>query len=595
MDERMLKAMVAAGAIKNINIIASGARFHIEAKTPNGPITAETRKGRFSLLFLAGARWPLATQWKRLFFSVKGEVASDIINVSRHALPRILDLPIDLARKQHPEKTKHNNYGSGKKSDAGQNAANQHEQAPFPGCSRLQVFLNRIAGFVLISVNMVCRRVVVTHRIAPVRSFAYCYNLRPFRPVKYPFMTKKFFSIALAAVLMSGCILPADTRTEVSAPDANEIARANIIVDTHIDVPYRLVDTPADISQATDGGDFDYPRAVSGGLNAPFMSIYTPAKLEAEGGSKQVADELIDMVEGFAEQWPDKFATARSPADVREQFAAGIMSMPLGLENGSPIEGDLANLQYFFDRGIRYITLTHSLSNHISDSSYDENRQWNGLSEFGTDVVREMNQLGIMVDVSHVSDDAFWQVMEISKVAVIASHSSARHFTPGFERNMSDEMIVALAKNGGVIQINFGSSFVSEEARIYADARKEARELYAAEHPDFSESDLWEKYPAIYAEEHGPLPFANLDIVLDHFDHVVALTSVDHVGIGSDYDGVGDSLPIGLKDVSTYPNLVQGLLDRGYSEDDITKILGENLLRVWQAVEDYAATTSSKT
>ncbi len=408
-------------------------------------------------------------------------------------------------------------------------------------------------------------------------------------------MSNKFFSIALAAVLLTGCNQPADTKTGKSAPDANEIARTNIIIDTHIDVPYRLENTPADISQATDGGDFDYPRAVAGGLNVPFMSIYTPAKLEAEGGSKEVADKLIDMVEGFAEQWPDKFAIARSPADVREQFAAGIMSMPLGMENGSPIEGDLANLQYFFDRGIRYITLAHSLSNHISDSSYDENRQWNGLSEFGTDVVKEMNRLGIMVDVSHVSDDAFWQIMEISNAPAIASHSSARHFTPGFERNMSDEMIVALAKNGGVIQINFGSSFVSEETRLYTDARKEAREHYAAEHPDYSESDLREKYSAIYAEEHGPLPFANLDIVLDHFDHVVALTSVDHVGIGSDYDGVGDSLPIGLKDVSTYPNLVQGLLDRGYSEDDIKKILGENLLRVWQAVADYAATTSSKT
>lgn len=408
-------------------------------------------------------------------------------------------------------------------------------------------------------------------------------------------MTHNFFSIVLAAVLISGCNPPADTKTGNSAPDANEIARASIIVDTHIDVPYRLADTPADISKTTDGGDFDYPRAVTGGLNVPFMSIYTPAKLEAEGGSKEVADMLIDMVEGFAEQWPDKFAIARSPADVREQFTAGIMSMPLGMENGSPIEGDLTNLQYFFDRGIRYITLAHSLSNHISDSSYDTNRQWNGLSEFGADVVREMNRLGIMVDISHVSDEAFWQVMEISSVPAIASHSSARHFTPGFERNMSDEMIVALAKKGGVIQINFGSSFVSEESRLYTDARKEAGKLYTAEHPDFSESDLREKYPAIYAEEHGPLPFANLDVVLDHFDHVIALTSVDHVGIGSDYDGVGDSLPTGLKDVAAYPNLVQGLLDRGYSEDDIKKILGENLLRVWKAVEDYAATTSSKT
>ena len=408
-------------------------------------------------------------------------------------------------------------------------------------------------------------------------------------------MINKFFSFVLATTLISGCNQTADPETANTAPDAGEIARTSIIVDTHIDVPYRLKAKPADISQATDDGDFDYPRAVSGGLNAPFMSIYTPASLEADGGSKDVADSLIDMVEGFAEQWPDKFAIALSPADVREQFAAGIISLPMGMENGSPIEGDLANLQYFFNRGIRYVTLAHSLSNHISDSSYDTNRQWDGLSEFGVEVVKEMNRLGIMVDISHVSDEAFWQVMDLSSVPAIASHSSARHYTPDFERNMSDEMIVALAKKGGVIQINFGSSFVSEETRLYADARKEAGILYAAEHPDFSASDLWEEYPAIYAEENGPLPFANLDTVLDHFDHVVALTSVDHVGIGSDYDGVGDSLPIGLKDVAAYPNLIQGLLDRGYSEDDIRKILGENLLRVWQAVEDYAATTSSKT
>ena len=408
-------------------------------------------------------------------------------------------------------------------------------------------------------------------------------------------MTNRFFSIALTAVLISGCNQSTDGLAESSSPDASEIARSSIIVDTHIDVPYRIEDTPADISKATDGGDFDYPRAVGGGLNAPFMSIYTPAALEAEGGSKEVADRLIDMVEGFVEQWPDKFAIARSPADVREQFAAGIMSMPMGMENGSPIEGDLANLQYFFDRGIRYITLAHSLSNHISDSSYDTNRQWNGLSEFGIDVVKEMNRLGIMIDISHVSDEAFWQVVDISDVPVIASHSSARHFTPGFERNMGDEMIVALAEKGGVIQVNFGSSFVTAIAREYATARSEARKDYQAEHPELSESDVRDQFPAIYAAGHGPFPFANLDDVLDHFDHIVALTSVDNVGIGSDYDGVGDSLPIGLKDVAAYPNLIQGLLNRGYSEDDIRKILGENLLRVWQAVEDYAATTSSKT
>lgn len=408
-------------------------------------------------------------------------------------------------------------------------------------------------------------------------------------------MTKRILSIALASVFLFGCNQPDDANSGASAPDATQIARSSIIVDTHIDVPYRIDTKPDDISAATDGGDFDYPRAISGGLNAPFMSIYTPAGLEAEGRSMEAADKLIDMVEGFVEQWPDKFAIARSPSDVRNQFSAGIISMPMGMENGSPIEGDLANLQHYFDRGIRYITLTHSLSNHICDSSYDENRQWNGLSEFGFEVVREMNRLGIMVDISHVSDETFWQVMEVSAAPAIASHSSARHFTPGFERNMSDDMIVKLAENGGVVQINFGSSFITAEARVYSDAVKKAMQSYAIEHPETPDADLWEKYPAIYAAEHGPFPFASLDDVLDHFDHVIALTGVDHVGIGSDFDGVGDSLPIGLKDVAAYPNLIQGLLDRGYSEDDIRKILGENLLRVWQATLDYAATTSNKT
>jgi membrane dipeptidase len=168
-----------------------------------------------------------------------------------------------------------------------------------------------------------------------------------------------------------------------------------------------------------------------------------------------------------------------------------------------------------------------------------------------------------------------------------------RHFTPGFERNMSDEMIVRLAENGGVIQINYGSGFLTSEARKYSDARTEAADEWLANNPRYTEDDTYSVFYKLYAEKHGPIPYASLDDVLDHIDRVVALTSVDNVGIGSDYDGVGDSLPVGLKDVSTYPNLVQGLTDRGYSVSDIKKILGENILRVWQAVEDYAATTSS--
>lgn len=410
-------------------------------------------------------------------------------------------------------------------------------------------------------------------------------------------MMKKFLSTVAASILIVGCSQnDADMpETGVAVLDANTIAQNSIIIDTHIDVPYRLESNPDDISVATEGGDFDYPRAVSGGLNAPFMSIYTPASLEAEGRSREVAVGLIDMVDGFVAASPDKFAIALSPSDVREQFAAGIISLPLGMENGSPIEGDLASLQYFYDRGIRYITPAHGLSNHISDSSYDDNHQWGGLSDFGVEVISEMNRLGIMVDVSHVSDDAFWQIMDTSAVASIASHSSARHFTPGFERNMSDEMIVKLADNGGVIQINFGSSFLTAEALAYSQAMRAAASVYAAEHPELSEGIAFDLFTTMYKAENGAFPYATLSDVLDHIDHVVKLTSVDHVGIGSDYDGVGDSLPTGLKDVSTYPNLVQGLLDRGYGEQDIKKILGENLLRVWQAVEDYAATTSNNT
>jgi len=399
--------------------------------------------------------------------------------------------------------------------------------------------------------------------------------------------------VAASCFLLSACGKQSPAGTdEANSADlstrAMQIAQASLIVDTHVDVPYRINMRPADIAQATEDGDFDYPRAVAGGLNAPFMSIYTPAELETEGGSRELAESLIDMVEGFAEAAPDKFAIARSVAEVREQFAAGLISLPMGMENGSPIEGDLDNLKYFFDRGIRYITLTHGLSNHISDSSYDDNHQWNGLSEFGVEVVEEMNRLGIMVDISHVSDEAYWQVLEVTKTPVIASHSSARHFTPGFERNMNDEMIVALAENGGVIQINFGSTFISQLSRDYGNARSAAGKQYLLEHPDLTVSDLYSTYRDIYAEEHGPMPFATLDDVLDHFDHVVKLVGVDHVGIGSDYDGVGDSLPTGLKDVSAYPNLVQGLLERGYSEADVRKVLAGNILRVWQAVEDHA-------
>jgi membrane dipeptidase len=415
-------------------------------------------------------------------------------------------------------------------------------------------------------------------------------------------MNARTLLVAAVAIIISACgqaerpAEPAAPAAPAAAPAepvdlaarATEIAQNSIIIDTHIDVPYRIVEEWEDVSVATDGGDFDYPRAVAGGLNAPFMSIYTPAGLEAEGRSKEVADQLIDIVNRIADESPDKFAVAISPDDVERHFEQGLISLPMGMENGSPIEGDIANVEYFYDRGIRYITLAHGLSNHISDSSYDDNKQWDGLSDFGAEVVREMNRLGIMVDISHVSDAAFWDVMEVTTAPAIASHSSARHFTPGWERNIADDMIVRLAENGGVVMINYGSAFLTQKAQDYGNNKRAAMAKYMEENElEFSEEAM-DAFNAVYEAEHGTYPYATLDETLDHFDHVRDLVGIDHVGIGSDYDGVGDSLPVGLKDVSSYPNLVEGLLGRGYSEEDIQKVLGGNLLRVWRQVEDAA-------
>lgn len=392
------------------------------------------------------------------------------------------------------------------------------------------------------------------------------------------------------SLLTLSCTVLAQQNTDSSFNPASkraiELTKKTILVDTHIDVPYRLEHKWEDVSQAA-GGDFDYPRAVQGGLNAPFMSIYIPAGLEKTGGSYELANKLIDYVEAIVGRAPDKFAIADSVQDVKDHFAAGKMSLPMGMENGSPIEGKLENLKHFYQRGVRYITLAHSQSNHISDSSYDLRRQWQGLSPFGKELIIAMNNIGMMIDVSHISDDAFYQVMALSKTPVIASHSSLRKYTPGFERNMDDNMLLALKKNGGVIQINFGSSFVIASAGAWGDQFKAKRKELAEQNGE--ESPMVKDFRKAYLAK-NPYPFATIAQVLDHIDHVVKLIGIEHVGIGSDYDGVGDSLPIGLKDVASYPNLVQGLLDRGYSEADITKILSGNVLRVWQQVEQYALT-----
>ena len=365
---------------------------------------------------------------------------------------------------------------------------------------------------------------------------------------------------------------------------ASRLAKEIPLLDTHIDLPYRLTSRKMeDISQRTALGEFDYPRARTGGLDAAFMALYVPASYQGKGGAKKLADELIDLVEGFERKWPARFSVARSPSKLLSNFDQGVFSLALGIENGAAIEEELTNLEHFYQRGVRYITLVHGANNELCDSSYDRTRRWHGLSPFGREVVVEMNRLGIMVDVSHLSDESFFDVMEVSKAPVIASHSSCRHFTPGWERNMSDEMIELLARKGGVIQINFGSMFLNQG---YREAGKRLESYLTGKGVEWDSPEATELIAAFREKE--PPPEVTLVDVAKHIVHVVALVGIDHVGLGSDYDGVGGQLPVGLEDVSCYPNLLAELLRRGFSKSDIRKICSENLLRVWGEVEQIA-------
>ena len=367
---------------------------------------------------------------------------------------------------------------------------------------------------------------------------------------------------------------------------AYDLAHKFIITDGHIDVPWRLNDGYEDLSVRTKSGDFDYVRAKEGGLDAPFMSIYVPSSYQETGGAKEKADSLIDLVNRIANDHPDKFEVAFSVSDVNRIFGDGKIALPMGMENGAPILDDLSNIKYFYDRGIRYITLTHGKDNQICDSSYDSTRTWGGLSPFGREVVKEMNRVGIMVDISHVTDEVINQVLDMTNLPVIASHSSCRHFTPGWERNMGDAEIRRLKDNGGVIQINYGSSFITQASQDKRAANAEKINIYAEKNGLSAEDEALQLY-AKKVNEENPI-YADVTEVIDHFDRVVELAGIDHVGIGSDYDGVGDSLPYGLKDASSYPNLIYHLLKRGYSEEDIEKICYKNIWRVWSAVEAAA-------
>ncbi|MBL7865504.1 MAG: dipeptidase [Cyclobacteriaceae bacterium] len=378
---------------------------------------------------------------------------------------------------------------------------------------------------------------------------------------------------------------------------ADELAHKYIITDGHVDLPFRLKIKKFVVAREymgipikTDEGDFDFERAKKGGLDAPFMSIYIPSSYQLQPDmGKGLADSLINMIQGIAQNLPENFAMANSVEDVQANFAKGLISLPMGMENGAPIGNDIKNVQYFYDRGIRYITLTHGKDNQICDSSYDTLHTWKGLSPFGREVVAEMNRTGIMVDISHVDDSTFYQVMKLTKAPCIASHSSCRLYTPGFQRNMSDDMIKKLGANGGVIQINFGSTFL--DSVVVKQNNENRKKLQAIlDEKKLTMRDSLAKPVIDQFRKDNPSLYADVETVANHIDHVVQLVGIDHVGIGSDYDGVGDSLPTGLKDVSQYPNLIFALLKRGYTESDIEKICSGNVFRVWKKVAEVAST-----
>ncbi len=396
---------------------------------------------------------------------------------------------------------------------------------------------------------------------------------------------------ALAIALSLALAVPAAALAQATDA-ARALAADALIVDTHVDAPGVLVSSWADLGEAAPDREFDYPRAREGGLDVAFMSIYTSARQDESGSAWQAANAQIDAMEALVARHPDRFAILISPGDVERLREGGRVLLPLGMENGGPIGDDLSQLAFFHKRGIRYITLAHSGNNRIADSSYTVEKRWNGLSPFGREVIGEMNRLGIMVDVSHISDDAVRQAVELSSVPVIASHSALRHFTPGFERNLSDELAKLIAARGGVVQIPFGTAFVNPQAA--ANTRDWFRESLAfdrrnAERVAAGEPALDRKaFADQWAKDH-PKVEAPISDVLDQIDYAVKLIGVDHVGIGSDFDGVDGALPEGLRTVADFPNLIAGLQARGHSDEAIRKILGGNLMRVWAEIEAGAA------
>ncbi len=397
----------------------------------------------------------------------------------------------------------------------------------------------------------------------------------------------------LLLAVSSGTAQSSDPSGPPVSARARAIQESAIVVDTHADTPQRFLDEGFDIGSTDpkDVGHLSLDKARSGGLGAEFFSIWVDPETN-QGHFAQHTFDLIDSVYEQAAHHPDRMMMAFSVADIERAHREHKLAALMGIEGGHSIENDMHLLRDYYRLGVRYMTLSWSNTNEWADSSGDIDdakiQHHNGLTDFGKQVVLEMNRLGMMVDISHVADKTFWDAIATTKAPVIASHSSARALVNA-PRNMTDDMLRAVAKNGGVVQVNFFSGFDDEsyrkanaaQSKEQADAiQKYIDSLKAQGKPvNYIEVDRIER------EWMAKIPRPPFKSLIDHIDHIAKVAGVEHVGLGSDFDGVSGATPQGMDSAADLPKITQALLDRGYSADDIKKILGGNLLRVFRQVE----------
>ena len=397
-----------------------------------------------------------------------------------------------------------------------------------------------------------------------------------------------------AGILVSAAafLAAAVTADDISA-HARKLHFSSIVVDTHDDTTQRFLDGKFDLGPRNAAGSIDIPRMREGNLSAIFFSIWIPSKIT---GPEAVDRALvqIDAVREQVRKHPNDLVLATTAAEIREARKQGKIATLMGVEGGHMINSDLGVLRSYAALGVRYMTLTHSGNDEWADSSTDKAAH-NGLTDFGKEVVREMNRLGIMVDISHVSDKTFYDALEVSKAPLIASHSSCRAICDA-PRNMTDQMMKDLAAKGGVVQINYHIGFLSQEFRNAERANPELNKAIGLEvtkrcgENEGCQLIEGDRLTREYVEQ-GKFPRVDYTKIIEHIDHAVKVAGIDHVGLGSDFDGA--NMPYGMEDASKLPRITEALLQKGYSEGDVKKILGENTLRLMTDVERVSGELSA--